>query len=366
MHDDLLLVGSIPLETAEAVFRGFGGALGPHLMAMPDGEVGPRRHWISRVHYQVFAGHPDFEVLRRPAPDGGVERLNPRDATDSWLFKVRDGVDEVRFGEPGWRLGFARDAVNGYAIFRGLREKGVLARHLRFQVSLPSVNSVLAPRVFPEPGDLERIRPGFLAALAAELGSIVRHVPADDLAVQWDCATELQDAYGALPGLPPDRMLERNLGQVRALAPLVPKAALLGYHFCFGTLGGWPRFEPDDLGGAVAIANAFVAASGRRVDWIHIPVLDRADDAFFRPLAGLRPEGARIYLGVVHNMAGFEVRVAAARRHLPDFGLGAYCGFGRLPPELMPAVLDEHLEALKRDGRRKSSSQAGAPRRTGA
>jgi hypothetical protein len=85
-----LLVGSIPLDTPEEVFETFGAPLGRHLFAMPDGEVGPRRHWISRVHYQVLAGHPELEVVRHPAPDeNGVERQFPRQAGDSWVFKVR-------------------------------------------------------------------------------------------------------------------------------------------------------------------------------------------------------------------------------------------------------------------------------------
>ena len=104
-----------------------------------------------------------------------------------------------------------------------------------------------------------------------------------------------------------------------------PADVALGYHFCFGTLGGWPRFQPDDLSEAVNLANAFVAASGRRVDWIYLPVLDSSDDAFFRPLAGLEPNGARVYLGAIHNMERFEERVTTARKFLPRFGLGAYC-----------------------------------------
>jgi hypothetical protein len=71
---------------------------------MPDGEVGPRQHWISRVHYQVLADHPELEVVQHPAPDDNrVERQHPRNATDAWWFKVRDGVDRVRFGDPGRR-----------------------------------------------------------------------------------------------------------------------------------------------------------------------------------------------------------------------------------------------------------------------
>ncbi len=53
MSAQLLLVGSIPYESSEKVFRTFGKTLGPNLIAAPDGEVGFRRHWISRIHYQV-------------------------------------------------------------------------------------------------------------------------------------------------------------------------------------------------------------------------------------------------------------------------------------------------------------------------
>src|SRR5262249_48326736 len=107
------------------------------------------------------------------------------------------------------------------------------------------------------------------------------------------------------------------------------------------------RFQPQDLGQAVKLANAFVAASDRRVDWIHIPVLDRSDDAFFAPLKELKPQGARVYLGAIHNMAGFEERIAMARKYLPKFGLGAYCGFGRLPASELPNILADHLKAVE-------------------
>ena len=352
MSGELLLVGSIPLDTPEEVFEIFGAPLGKYLFAIPDGEVGPRRHWISRVHYQVLAAHPELEVVQHPAPDeSGVECQFPRNASDAWWFKVRDGVEQVRFGDPGWRLGYARDAINSYFVFRVMKERGILAPHLRFQVSIPMVNSVLPPRIFPNREDLDKIRPGYAAATRAEIAKIVEKIPADELAIQWDCSTEVQDAYGAIPGFPLQGAIERNVAEVRNLSPHIPPDVALGYHFCFGTLGGWPRFQPDDLGQAVALANAFVAASGRRVDWIHLPVLDRSDDAFFTPLQNLEPQGARVYLGAIHNMARFPERIAAARKYLPEFGLGAYCGFGRLPPSQLPAILADHLNAVEIAGR---------------
>lgn len=347
MAKDLILVGSVPYDTAQEVFETFGAGLGDHLAAVPDGEIGPRKHWISKVHFQVMAAHPEFEVLRHPAPENGVERQNPRNAGDSWLFRVKDGVEQVRFADRGWRLGYARDAVNSYFVFRTLRERGVLRDDIRFQVSIPSVNSVIAPRVFPEPGDLEKIPPGYEDAVMGELETILEKIPGDDLAIQWDCATELQDAYGAVDGLDPDDMIERNVAQFRRLCPVIPAEVGLGFHLCFGTLGGWPRFAPDDLSGAVTLANAVIEHCGRRVDWVHLPVLDTSEDAFFAPLAALKPEGARIYLGMIHNMDGFPERLAAARKYLPDFGLGAFCGFGREPVETLPRILDDHLNAAE-------------------
>jgi hypothetical protein len=113
-------------------------------------------------------------------------------------------------------------------------------------------------------------------------------------------------------------------------------------------MGGWPRFAPADLGATVQLANAVVAASGRRVDWVHIPVLPDADERFLRPLAELRPASAAVYLGTVHSMERFEERLRLARKVLPEFGVGAYCGFGRLSPAEMDRVLNEHLLAAKR------------------
>ena len=348
MNGELLLVGSIPLDTPQEVFATFGAPLGKYLFSIPDGEIGPRRHWISRVHYQVLAAHPELEIVQRPAPDeNGVERRHPRNARDAWWFKVKDGVKQVRFGDPGWRLGYARDAVNSYFVFRVMKEKGVLPSHVRFQVSIPMVNSVLPPRIFPNVSDLDKIRPGYEAALRAELATITDRIPAEELAIQWDCSTEVQDAYGSISGFPLAGAIERNLIEVRNLSPHIPPKVALGYHFCFGTLGGWPRFQPDDLGQAVKLANGFVAASGRRVDWIHIPVLDRSDDAFFAPLKDLRPQGARVYLGAIHNMTRFKERIATARKYISEFGLGAYCGFGRLPASELPAILADHLAAAE-------------------
>ena len=345
--NDLLLVGSAPFGTTEETFRFFGSALGPHLAALPDGEVFDRRYWVVRLAYQVFNGHPEIETIRRPKPDAdGVERTLPAGLDDYWQFKVRDGVKAVRFGMPGERLGYAKDAITSYFAFKTFKERGELPKDLRFQVSLPMTNSAITPLVFPHPDDLDKVRDGYEAALLAEIERMLEYIPPSELAIQWDCSFEITDVYGALPSLPKEGAIERNVRAFRNLSPHVPEAAQLGIHFCFGTFGGWPRLRVDDLGAAVDLANAAIDAAGRTMNWVHLPALPTADDDFYAPLAGLKPRGARVYLGLIHNMESFPERLATARKFVPDFGLAAYCGFGRLTPADMPGVLHEHLDAL--------------------
>ena len=180
-------------------------------------------------------------------PPDGVEQLLPVRREDGWQFRVRPGVDAVRFGLPGLRLGYARDATSSYFVFRTLREQGVLPRDMRFQVSIPMVNSVVRPLYFPEPGDVEKIRPGFEAALAAELAIIVKRIPAQDLAIQWDCAWEVSAVHGTSPGK--EAEIETQVAPIRRLSAILPSDVALGFHFCFGTFGGW-QSTPTQVGTA--------------------------------------------------------------------------------------------------------------------
>ena len=47
------------------------------------------------------------------------------------------------------------------------------------------------------------------------------------------------------------------------------------------------------------------------------------------------------------DMAGFKARITTARKYFSDFGLGAYCGFGRAPASELPCILDDHLKAVE-------------------
>ena len=60
----------------------------------------------------------------------------------------------------------------------------------------------------------------------------------------------------------------------------------------------------------------------------------------------MRPQGTRVYLGLIHSMSTFRQRVAVARKFLPEFGIAAYCGFGRIPVSELQKILQDHLDAL--------------------
>jgi hypothetical protein len=366
-RDDLLLVGSAPLETAEQVFRAFGPALGAHLAYLPDGEIGERRYWIDGVAYRVLNGHPELETLKRPAPDAdGVEQWRPQGLRDQFGFRVRPGVARVRFGDPGWRLGYTRDAVNSYFVFRTLKKEGVIPAHVRFQVCLPLTYSACTS-FFPDPADHARIVPGFSDALRAEVAKMVELIPPAELAIQWDLAVEnryleatlARDGVGAAR-----REAERVTAPAAEICSRIPETVALGYHSCFGTLDGWPSRQPKDLAGTVMLLNAAVAASGRRVDFLHFPTLGTVEDAFFAPLRDLKPDGGRVYLGAIHHMhgpGGLAAQVRAARKYLAAFGLAAPCGFGRAPErpgrllseggarvgDPIAVILADHLQAAE-------------------
>ena len=366
MSDRLLLVGSIPLETPEAVFRAFGPSIGEWLAYMPDGEMGDRRFWIDGLAYRVLNGHPQLETIQRPMPDAhGPDTWRPQGDHDQFKFKVVAGVEEVSFGDPGWRLGYARDAINSYFVFKQMKKDGVVPGHVRFQVCLPLTHSALGLFI-PDPGDLERVAPGMTRALKSEVENIAAHIPPDDLAIQWDLAIEnrrieAQVNAGDLDAARAEAaIVAAPLGDVCAG---LPDAVHIGLHSCYGTVNGWPSRQPADATGTVILLNAHSAACGRQVDFVHFPTLAAADDDFFRPLEALDVGTARIYVGAIHHLHGVDgwrAQLETVKTYIPAFGLAAPCGFGRVPerpgrllteegdgtpPDVMRIILEDHRRA---------------------
>ena len=237
----------------------------------------------------------------------------------------------------------------------------MLPAALRFQVSLPLTYSAVT-LFFADPEDHPRIVPGFTAALRAEVAKMIELIPPADLAIQWDLAVENRYIEGTLAregAAAARREAERLMAPAREISPYIPEQVRLGYHSCFGTLDGWPSRQPPDLTGSVILLNAAIAASGRCVDFLHLPTLGSAEDVFFAPLQDLRVDGARVYLGAIHHMHaadGLRRQLRAAHKYLPQFGVAAPCGFGRVPErpgrfltEQGSEVPPDYLEIIRRD-----------------
>jgi hypothetical protein len=71
---DLLMLGSVPLDTPEEVFQVCGRTIGEYLPWMPDGETDERIWWVNMLAYCVYHGHPDIETVRRPPPTTMVSK----------------------------------------------------------------------------------------------------------------------------------------------------------------------------------------------------------------------------------------------------------------------------------------------------
>ncbi len=326
---DILLVGSVPLGSPEIVFAACAGALGSSVKRLPDGETGPRTNWIAWQR-AVLAANPGLRQLPGTGPIP-VFVLNSEQRAP------------LAFGE----LGYAKAALQSYAVFRRLKQAGKIAAAHRFQVSLPTPLAVVAQYV--EASAQSAVEPAYRAQLVAEADAILATIPHNELALQWDVAIE----FAVLEGLRRVHfapVFEGIVARLQALRALVPPAVEMGFHLCYGDAGHKHFTEPADTGLLVKVANALSESSPRPIQWIHMPVpKERDDSAYFAPLAQLRlrPE-TTLFLGLVHHGDGIEGarrRMAMADRFARGYGIATECGFGRRPPESIPALLALHAAA---------------------
>jgi hypothetical protein len=343
------LVGSVPLDSAEAVFRAAATELGPRIRRIPDGETGKRSGWVG-FQIPLLAAHPAFERLPS-GPDGSsgadLDKVARAEGEDYSMpvFALRPGIraEDIEFGD----LGYASAAIGSYATFVQLRDAGVIAPGIRFQVSLPTPLALLL--LFVNPPDQLTVEPAYKAALLRELDHIRAAVPASDLAVQWDIAPEValferawESVFDDVEGELTRRFIE--------LGNAVPLPVQLGYHLCYGDFGHQHFLEPSDLSVAARITGGVIAGLRRRLDWVHMPApRSRDDEAYFAPLSHLRlPADTELFLGLIHATDGIDGarrRITAAQRSAPAFGVATECGFGRRDPRSVPALLGLHRAA---------------------
>ena len=248
-------------------------------------------------------------------------------------------------------LFYADIAKQSYAEFAALKRAGRIASDVRFQIDLVPAHSVIW--LFLQDDLHQPLDPIFNDALKREIDKIAAALPHDQIAIQFDVASavfaRLQRNEPNAYGRNRDEMLASFSRILADLAERVPPDIELMFHFCYGDSNHKHVIEPVDMGDMVDVGNRLSADIKRPIALIHMPVpRDRADDAYFAPLAGLRlkPE-TELCLGLVHytdGVAGTRKRLATAERHMQAFSIATECGFGRRDPSTIPELLRIHAE----------------------
>ena len=356
MNNKLLLVGSIPGKDASDAMTTCADGIGDFLDCYPDGETGSRRIWINYLAATCYDGNPALETVSRPLPvdpkhpdewRSPTESWGPRGYEDHWQFRVKPGVEAVRFEN----LGYANVAKESYADFCQLRDDGVIGQDARFMAALPLIESAIRP-FLTNSADFEIMWQAYAEALQREVMDLTDCIPANDIVVQWDICIEVvaidadEGNKQIFPWQPNGDAYERYLTALALAAERVPPRALMGLHLCYGDLGHRHIIEPDDLGTVTRMANSAAELIKRDIDYYHMPVpRDRNDDAYFEPLSDLNIGSGKLYLGLVHTTGGVDTSLGlleTASKHVQGFGIATECGFGRRPTESISELLEIH------------------------
>jgi hypothetical protein len=199
----VLLLGSVPLSDSKQVFETVAKILNGSVKRIPDGETGPRSFWM-RWQGAVFSDNPQFELAKTTS-------TTDTQGYTYQHYRVRDDVDPaaLRIGP----LGYARHAKSSYEMFSQLRQAGVIARDLRFQVCMATPLAHLWAYVDPEHQPV--VEQPLLAGFAIEIEEILAVVPAAELAIQWDMPHDILSIEG-------NRKLHVDVQPCRSAAALVP------------------------------------------------------------------------------------------------------------------------------------------------
>jgi hypothetical protein len=326
------LVGSIPVDTAEAAFRLAMEHMGNHLQRLPDGEIGERDTWVRWQHAKIGASPQLKPSAKKPI----YVPVQP--------FEVMDGItsaEQIEFPS----LGYADAAIASFHDFERLVGEGVIPGDMRFQVGLPTPAAVSL--IYIEADSRALFDLAYERSLRQELERMLGEIPAERLAIQWETVTEFALLEGMVDSHFGGDTVEAIADRVAVLIDLVPAPAHAGLHLCYGDSGHKHFCEPTNAGYLAAVSNEILGRAGRPVNWIHMPVPKERDDIdYFRPLADLRlPEGTDLYLGLVHQtggQAGTERRIEAAATVVPRFGVATECGFGRREAETVAGLMQQH------------------------
>src|ERR1700747_1898735 len=135
VDSELLLVGSLPADSAESALRAAAAFYDGLVFALPDGETGPRSAWVGYERERLVRPNPDVVVVEETESPTGI----PRHAYETPVFGIREGATELHFDS--WPR--IDEAIRSYAPCGELRYVGVLRSGLRSQMGLPFPSSAM-------------------------------------------------------------------------------------------------------------------------------------------------------------------------------------------------------------------------------
>ena len=327
------LVGSIPLKSPEAVFDSVGRFLGDHCKRIPDGETGVRTNWIG---WQQSVFSYQSALIQCDEKDRDYQLDRP------FRFDEAKGCQDLIFND----IGFAREAIKSYTLFKKKQKDGVLPKIAKFLISMPTPFAPIYS--FISYKNQDDVYPFYEDAMRREIEQICRSIPHCKLAIQWDVATEMSIFEGVYPATFKNEW-DVLMGRLINLGNHVPAKVEMGFHLCYGSMNNRHWREPDDLGTCVKVANGLAEGLSRQINFIHMPVpVNRNDDAYFRPLLKfLQANDTELFLGLVHDsdtLDGNRIRIEKASKYVKNFGIAAECGLGRRNPTVIPSLLRLHLK----------------------
>lgn len=325
------LVGSIPYDNTQQVFKNVAAKLGKHICRIPDGETGERINWID-WQLDILKQNPNLELVSNDAYS--YTQVN--------MVSVREGCDSKDLQLQA--LGYSDAAINSYGQFKTLKSSGEIPQHCRFQVCLPT--PLATTHIYVTPSLQEDFASQYETRLLQELNEILDVIPNDELAIQWDTAVEFALLEGVMPTYLQN--LEEDIAEILLrLAGAVPESVELGFHLCYGDSAHKHFCEPKDTSKLVMVANNIAKGINRELDWIHLPVpKDRSDEDYFKPIKNLNlPDDTQLFLGLVHYSDGIDgtiKRIDTAKKFIHEFGVATECGFGRRSQETLEKLMQIH------------------------
>lgn len=328
------VVGSAPVESAEAMYRLMMKHLPREVRRLPDGEVGERDTWI-RFQNPRLAKSPQLQRAESP----NVYVPYPP-------LELKPGVsaaDQIELVD----LGYAEAAIGSYREFARLQGEGVIPASVRFQVGLPIPLSVMSFYIAAKDRDL--VEQAYERAMLGQVERMLDEIPRDKLAIQWEVVSEFAILEGVIANHLGADPLGEIVKRIARLVDAIPRPVEVGLHLCYGDSGHKHFCQPKDTGLMVDVTAGVLAQVKRSLEWVHLPVpKERDDEAFFAPLKRLKlPAPTELHLGLVHTTGGIEGtrrRIAAAKTAVSRFGIATECGYGRRSRDTIGALLDQHAE----------------------